>query len=289
MDLIDDARHRLQRVWGHDVAVSAVRVRLRDRAVFDTVSPDGCPVVVKVDTTPRRLDKELLMLRTARDGGIPVPAVLIADDGSPGFLVLARAEGSSLSATSTWAAWAAAGRYLRRLHGLPPPPGIPQFNDASGDWRDFMLGWADKAASEITRPGMLSPAEAGRLRSQLSAALIEMNGPPYRLLHGDCQPDHFLIEPGGRAVMALIDFGDSSIGDPAWDFAVLTLHHARRLDSVLRGYRPGRQLLGHITRWVPAYRALRCAGVVRWLADNGLDHRADLEFLQREHLRANPR
>jgi len=283
LDLIDDVVHRLQHIWGHHVAVVSVRVHLRDRAVFDTVSPDGSLVVVKADAAPQRLAKELLMLRTAADGGIPVPAVLLTEVGLRGFLVLAVAEGHALSGASPLVAWADTGRHLRRLHDLARPPGIPRFNQAGGGWRDFLLWWTDRATCKVASAGVLSPGEVRRLRSQLSTAFREMAEPECRLLHGDCQPDHFFIEPRTGSLTAVIDFGDASIGDPAWDFAVLTLRHPQRLGAVLHGYDPGSQLREYIGQWVPAYRTLRSVGVVNWLADNGLDHRADLQFL-RQHL-----
>jgi aminoglycoside phosphotransferase (APT) family kinase protein len=280
MDLIDDVAHRLQHVWGHHVAVVNVRVHLRDRAVFDTVSLAGGSVVVKVDTAPRRLAKELLMLRAAADGGIPVPTVLLAKSSLPGFLVLTMAEGHALSAVSPRVAWADAGRHLRRLHDLARPPDIPQFNQTGGDWREFLLWWTDRATRKVTSAGVLSPNEVRRLRSQLSMAFREIADPECRLLHGDCQPDHFFSEPRTGSLTALIDFGDASIGDPAWDFAVLTLRHPQRLGAALDGYRPGSRLREHIRRWTPAYRTLRSIGVVNWLADNGLDYGEDLEFLR---------
>ena len=283
MDLIDDVVRRLQHIWRHHVAVVNVRVHLRDRAVFDTVSSDGRPVVVKADAVPRRLGKELVMLRAAAGGGIPAPAVLLAERGLPEFLVLTMAEGHALSGASPRVAWADAGRHLRRLHDLAHPPGIPRFNQTGGDWRDFLLWWTDRATGKVADTGVLSPGEVRRLRSQLSTAFREMADPECRLLHGDCQPDHFFIEPRTGGLTALIDFGDASIGDPAWDVAVLTLRHPQRLGAVLHGYRPGSQMREYIGQWVPAYRTLRSIGVVNWLADNGLDHGADLQFL-RQHL-----
>jgi aminoglycoside phosphotransferase (APT) family kinase protein len=286
MDLIKNVTDRLRGLWGTEVAVSAVRARLKDRAVFDIVAPGRCPGVIKADASSVRLARELLALRAAADGGIPVPAVTVADTGSPGFLVLTRAEGGPLSGAAPGAWWAEAGRHLRRLHDLPPPPGIPHFSGASRDWRTFMLGWADEAACAINRPGMLSPCEAEWLRSHLAGAVSEMPDPPSRLLHGDCQPEHFLIGPDDGAVTALVDFGDARVGDPAWDFAVLTLRCPRRLDDVLRGYDPDSHLREHVTRWAPAYRFLRLAGLVRWRAENRLSYRSDIQSLRHQCLRA---
>jgi aminoglycoside phosphotransferase (APT) family kinase protein len=44
---------------------------------------------------------------------------------------------------------------------------------------------------------------------------------PLRLTHADVTYDHVLLTPDGRDVAGVIDWGDVSVGDPAWDFAGL--------------------------------------------------------------------
>jgi len=41
---------------------------------------------------------------------------------------------------------------------------------------------------------------------------------PYRLIHGDLQAEHVLLDPNG-SIAGVIDFGDAGVGDPAGDFA----------------------------------------------------------------------
>lgn len=41
-----------------------------------------------------------------------------------------------------------------------------------------------------------------------------------RLLHSDVTYRHLFLKPDGRS-LALIDFGEAAVGDPAWDFAAL--------------------------------------------------------------------
>jgi aminoglycoside phosphotransferase (APT) family kinase protein len=44
---------------------------------------------------------------------------------------------------------------------------------------------------------------------------------PLRLVHADVTYDHVLLRPDGRDVAGVIDWGDVSVGDPAWDLAGL--------------------------------------------------------------------
>ena len=46
----------------------------------------------------------------------------------------------------------------------------------------------------------------------------EYDGPP-RLLHFDYDADHVLTDPATGRVTGIVDWGDASVGDPAWDFA----------------------------------------------------------------------
>jgi aminoglycoside 2''-phosphotransferase len=41
------------------------------------------------------------------------------------------------------------------------------------------------------------------------------------LLHGDLSPDHVLFDEESMSVNAIIDFGDMTIGDPAWDLVLI--------------------------------------------------------------------
>jgi aminoglycoside 2''-phosphotransferase len=41
------------------------------------------------------------------------------------------------------------------------------------------------------------------------------------LLHGDLSPDHVLFDPQANTLTGIIDFGDASLGDPAWDLVVV--------------------------------------------------------------------
>ncbi|MDQ2746415.1 MAG: aminoglycoside phosphotransferase family protein [Acidobacteriota bacterium] len=52
------------------------------------------------------------------------------------------------------------------------------------------------------------------------------------LLHGDLSPDHFIFDERRERISAVIDFGDTMIGDAAWDFLWIYEHYG--LDFLAR-------------------------------------------------------
>jgi aminoglycoside phosphotransferase (APT) family kinase protein len=105
---------------------------------------------------------------------------------------------------------ARAGAALRRFHALP-------VSVAASFGHEAVLERLTAAADEFPR---LLPDERARIDA-LSAALdAELRatdpGPP-RLIHGDFHGDNLLVD-GER--LALIDFEDCAMGEPAEDFAL---------------------------------------------------------------------
>ena len=91
------------------------------------------------------------------------------------------------------------------------------------------------------------------------------------MLHGDCQPDHFLLADHAGHIAAVLDLGDACTGDPVWDLAVLTLDHPARMDDVLAGYAPPPDLARRVSALAGPYRMLRWLGEASWLHDHGHD------------------
>lgn len=269
-------------VWARGV----VRVGLRDRAVFDAVAPDGRAVVVKASWNQPALERERHVLEYAQAAGLPVPAVAQFLASSPSVLVLHRVSGRPLTTVRHSACWTEAGRLLRRLHGLPIEAGVPRFDPRDADWASFMVVWVQEAIERASGLGLISSAEAGALASGFAAHVSTMPSPPRVLLHGDCQPDHFLMLDD--RVSGMVDFGDARVGDPSWDVAVLTAMQPDRLGTVLDGYDPHRELREHISRWVPAYRLLRQLGALCWRTENQLPHERELGHVKEQLARDRP-
>ena len=105
------------------------------------------------------------------------------------------------------------------------------------------------------------------------------------LLHGDLSPDHVLYDPGAAILTGVIDFGDTAIGDPAWDFVYLYEDYgADMLGRVVRAYigarfaRP-RPLIERITRFVVLAGiawAVTCAEGASDELDAAIAHLSDL-------------
>jgi aminoglycoside phosphotransferase (APT) family kinase protein len=289
--LIRSAARRLERSWRHQVTVGEVLVAMAERCVFVTVRPDGRPVVVKADARPGRTATELRVLTAARAAGVPVPAVVHADSQEPALLVLEYVPGQALGSAASPAAWAQAGRLLRRLHDMRDPGGIGPALEWPADGRlgprpplsHVLPQRAAREAAAASRRGLISEGQALRIARLLGRAFGGVEDPERDcMLHGDCQPGHFLLGPpeagaglgpagrgAGDTIAAVIDFADACTGDPAWDLAVLTLDDPGRLDDVLTGYAPEPRLARRISALAGPYRLLRRLGEATWLADHG--------------------
>lgn len=301
--LIRGAARRLERSWRHEVTIGEVLVAMAERCVFVTVRPGGRPVVVKADTRPGRSATELRVLTAARAAGVPVPTVVHADSQEPALLVLEYVPGRALGSAASASAWAQAGRLLRRLHDMPDPGGIGPAIECPAEGRmgtrpplrHALPQRAAREAAVAAEHGLISAGQALRISRLLGRAFGGTEEPERDcVLHGDCQPSHFLLgapEPDARlaaaeadarrlglvaqnagdTIAAVIDFGDACTGDPAWDLAVLTLDDPGRLDDVLAGYAPEPRLARRISALAGPYRLLRRLGEASWLADHGFD------------------
>ena len=289
--LIQGVARRLERSWRHEVTVGEVLVGMAERCVFVTVRPDGSPVVVKADARPGRIATELRVLAAARAAGVPGPAVVHADSEEPALLVLEYVPGPALGSAASAAAWAEAGRLLRRLHDMPDPSGIGPAVEWPADGRlgprpplrHVLPQRVAREAAVAAQRGLISAGQALRISRLLGRAFGDIEDPERDcVLHGDCQPSHFLLgaqeaearlgaagHSAADTIAAVIDFGDACTGDPAWDLAVLTLDDPGRLDDVLTGYAPEPRLALRISALAGPYRLLRRLGEASWLADHG--------------------
>lgn len=290
-ELVLKAARRLEQAWQHEVPVGDVIVALTYRCVFVTVGPDGTPVVVKADTRPGQIAAERHVTLAARAAGVPVPAIVPAQDivpgegGEPPLLVLEYVPGRPLGAGAPASAWAEAGRVLRRLHAIADPGGLKSWPERAPDagmgsglpLRSVLAGHAAREAAGTVKRGLLSSEQAARLGRLLGEAFsrAEARGADdpanSRVLHGDCQPDHFLLADHAGHIAAVLDLGDACTGDPVWDLAVLTIDHPARMDDVLAGYAPPPDLARRVSALAGPYRMLRWLGEASWLHDHGYD------------------
>ena len=112
------------------------------------------------------------------------------------------------------------GRFLGALHGFPADEaralGVPvAATRSSGGLLDRARGWWPT----ISR--VVPPVLARRTESFLAAPPPPPDVASPRLIHYDLRPDHVLLSDEEGTISGVIDWGDLSIGDPAYDVAGL--------------------------------------------------------------------
>jgi hypothetical protein len=140
------------------------------------------------------------------------------------------------------------GRLLRRVHELPAPEGV-------GEW--------DPLADVRARIADAEELEAGDRRfllrrcAEVEAALGDLEYPLRRgLIHGDAHPGNVIVGPDGPV---LCDFDSSCVGPPEWDLTPLAVGRERFGDPAGR-YRMLADVYGFdVTTWdgFPVLRAAR--------------------------------
>ena len=82
------------------------------------------------------------------------------------------------------------------------------------------------------------------------------------LLHGDLSGEHILCKPNGEQIAGIIDWGDLSIGDPAFDFTGLWHNYGSKfVGQVLVGYEGEvddtfRERISFYSRMIPFHKIL---------------------------------
>lgn len=262
-----EAAERIFRALGEPVVIEEVLVDLAERACFG-VTVSGTRAIAKFNLSPERAAVESLAGASAGGGGVLVPAVLVHDPTPPALLVFEWVDGTPLEGSD--AGWREAGAQLAQLHALAVPEGMPPYPDEHGSWIGYLLSWAQVRADRCRQLGGLPAAEIETMWERLAPIVSQMSEPPRVFLHGDPQPDHFLLDPSSGAPV-LIDWGDAGTGDPLWDLAILLLDHPERRDDVVYGYHPSPELAGHVDAHLDVYRLLRYLGEIAWLLQRDFD------------------
>jgi aminoglycoside phosphotransferase (APT) family kinase protein len=279
MSLVEAAVGRLASHWGRVVDVGEVLVDHQDRAVIRSLDPAGRPIVIKVDRDAARSRLEARALVAAAAAGVPVPTVHGRLDGPPSILVLEHVDGRPLGSTGPDEHWRTVGRHLRGLHDRAEPDGLPPFGGdpmlgAHAGWWSRLRRLADWATGWCRERRALEPDVLTRLHALMSSAFARDDEPADRLLHGDCGPYHWLLREDAATevdVAAVVDFGDSGRGDPAWDLAVLVLWDSDRLPAVLDAYGPDEAMRSHLEALLRPYTVLRHLLAIPWLVDHDED------------------
>jgi len=204
---------------------------------------------VFVKTGPRaELVAEAWAIGQAAAAGVPVPEVAAYEDSvavTPvPFLVvdLLPSDGSV-----TTGVFHEVGRAMQRAHSLRVAGYGPV--DVVGDpidpdsvrgrydsWQEFIASIVDEI-DELVRVDLMTVESAAAVRRH--AAQIEASplaGESGVLLHGDLKRDHLLAVDG--RLTGIIDWGDASAGDPAWELARASMMGPADFDPLIHAY-PG--------------------------------------------------
>jgi aminoglycoside phosphotransferase (APT) family kinase protein len=195
--------------------------------------------------------------------GIPAPEVVAVTEQPIASAAFRWVEGVALGSVTDPRAWESAGRTLRGIHELPVL--TPRLEP----WSETVLRSLEElAAYLVDRRGLESGvAHAAVTRATGLATLLDAQRLVW--LHGDCQPDHFIMDPRSLAVAAVVDWADARHGDAAMDFAVLAPDDEHRLPLVLAGYQATAEFRQYLRMSLPLYQTWRAAASAKWLDEHG--------------------
>lgn len=219
--------------------------------------------VVKADTRDGMQRKELDAQNHAGGVGVPVPEVVAAIDRPIPAMAMKWVDGLSLHKHPSTDAWRDAGRVLRMAHGasVMRPRSVP--------WGDLVLTWLKSDLPYLVHRHGLTAVDCDAALRRADGLRSRLNRCPLVWLHGDCQAEHFIIDPTTERVVALVDWADAAEGDAAMDFAILTLFDDGVLGQALDAYGASTEFHDHVLVTLPLYRAVRGAGAARWLDEHG--------------------
>jgi aminoglycoside phosphotransferase (APT) family kinase protein len=178
------------------------------------VTPLGQVQVVRSASTTKSVGPKRA---ASRPHGLRTPRLLAACDAHH-LLLLEWLPGHTLTALlaahpDDTAIVHAAGAALATLHQSAPPDLPPGDPPAA----------LEPAVAAISAIAPAEAARAAHLAEAIGAALRAVD-PPRRLIHGDLYADQMLVHNGD---MALIDFDNAALGDPAADLGAWIAHRHR--------------------------------------------------------------
>ena len=248
-------REALVPLLGSSVALTPIPT-YPDSIVFQAGSGDRSVVFKAIHPhgrDPDGIGLEAWSIERAREAGVPAPRVLAVDTSGAKFpsayFVMETVEGVplgdlTLEPDQLRIVFHRLGEDLRALHDIALP-GFGFLDEAhfratglirgfSDTWRHALLDEIPTSLEYLVRAGALTDGEVSEASAVLASGepILEAFSDP-RLLHGDMGLGHVRADPSTLEVTALIDFGERSAGDPAYDFEDFEPVH---LTEVLRGY-----------------------------------------------------
>ncbi|GAB3748528.1 phosphotransferase family protein [Microlunatus parietis] len=199
-------------------------------------------------------------LERAAEAGVPVPRVAAAGElgGDRGFMITGWVPGGPATVADT-EALVEAGRAIRRYHEVGGP-GYGLADVEAGAARGRFGSWAERLADivaktePLVRHGVITAELADGFRAAVDdhADAIAYDGEGV-LLHCDLKPAHLFVADG--RLSSIIDWGDTSYGDPRYDLARLSVAEDAIFRPALEGY--GLELEAELSRTLACYRAIQ--------------------------------
>lgn len=172
------------------------------------------------------------------------------------FLVMRRLPGTPVQPTSP--ALGAAGQQLAMVHSIPLPGYgglVVKSSRATGQhdrWSTFVRQLADGLEDLVAGHVVTAESAAATARAMSDAAVELSFEAPGVLLHGDLKLAHLLA--GSEGGIALIDWGDASVGDPRLDLGRMSMVGPTAFAAFMSGY--GLPMTPGLERSLTAYRLL---------------------------------
>lgn len=242
---------------GHDRELVVLAAR-NERVTLKQVEAGGTPVVRKVSRVADGFASEVAARETLTRLDLPVASPLSYELGAPSVLTLPWITGSAIGPSTPPPLLEEVGALLAAVHAQPGGP--PYAGNST--WSRWMQGWLSHAIEWWDRG---FPAERGRmsaLEQRLDGLAESMDGAANRLILFDGRPEHFLI---ARSGLQLIDTEELRAGDPAMDFAVMSIWSPAIVPVVSAGYRrAGGAIDGTFEERVRFYSVLRALAAAEW-------------------------
>ncbi len=232
---------------------------------------DGSVVKIPLVNGFKKLEKEYCVLKSIK----PLLGNLIPDKialvmkkfrGEPfGVLSYNAIEGitlddaAPLSRDMETSIWTQMTRILPAIHHHMPPGlskcGIPSLNGPA--WRNFYAGFLQDL--RLTVFPVLTDHLSSYLEGQIRTFVGNDSNFEFRpaLIHGDIDPRNLIWDTHSLTISGIIDWGDSMIGDPAFDYASMLFNERIGLQLIrnqreLSGAGPIRRIEFY-HRMVPVY------------------------------------
>jgi aminoglycoside phosphotransferase (APT) family kinase protein len=241
VDISDAALQAILRRHGLDArAITPFAHAGRDAAIFFL----GADLALRIplgSSGMEVVEREAIAIPAARAAGAQAPrlvAVGRAGEVTPfAYTLLERTPGVALNdprqdAPVPAAVWEALGRDLGRLHagverGGPAGALWPAAEPEDPDPRPWL--------AELIAAGRFPASEGRWLSDRLEALAAQaLTRAPWCFTHGDINAGNVMVAGAPLRYRALLDWGGAGWSDPAWDFAGVSLHVARRM---LAGHR----------------------------------------------------